>query len=97
MYGGGAILLFLACIGGAIKNDEFSKIEVDAENGFTVNGDDLKRFMETTMTKHPMLFKKSAPKFHDATPGSQIGAKKDVSQMTTAELLNEYKNLAAKG
>lgn len=79
-------------------NEEFAKIEVDAENGFSVNSDDLKRFMETTMNKHPMLFKKSGPKFHDAAPkaGENFGTK-DVSKMTTAELLNEYKNLAAKG
>lgn len=79
------------------SNDEFSKIEVDAENGFSVNSDDLKRFMETTMTKHPMLFKKSAPKFHDASPGGVVDGKKDFSKMTSAELLQEYKNLAAKG
>lgn len=74
--------------------DEFGKIEVDAENGFSVNGDDLKRFFETTMTKHPMLFKKPGPNFHDGTPGK---AKPDApvprEKKSTEELIQEWKSL----
>lgn len=78
-------------------NNEFSKIEVDAENGFQVNKDDLKRFFETTMQKHPMLFKKSGPKFHDGAPANSgdFGSK-DYSKMSSAELMKEYVKLAGK-
>ena len=80
------------------SSDEFSKIEVDAENGFSVNQDDMKRFFETTVSKHPMLFKKSAPKFHDASPNNgTVNATKDFSKMNSAELLDAYKKLSLKG
>lgn len=51
--------------------DEFGKIEVDAENGFSVNDSDLKNFFDNTMKKHPMLFKKAGPKIHDSAPSTQ--------------------------
>jgi hypothetical protein len=76
------------------SSSEFSSIEVDAENGFAVNQDDLKRFFEMTIAKHPALFKKAASKFHDAAPVVNGDTKKDYSKMNTAELLIEYKNLS---
>lgn len=67
-------------------SDEFSKIEVDAENGFSVNDSDLKNFFDTTMGKHPTLFKKAGPKIHSSAPSVQghidaVKPKKTIEQM----------------
>lgn len=77
--------------------DEFSKIEVNAEDGFSVNGDDLKRFFETTVQKHPMLFKKAGPKFVDGSPNNANNfGQKDFSKMSSAELIKELQVLGMK-
>lgn len=77
--------------------DEFSKIEVDAENGFSVNGDDLKRFFEATMTKHPMLFKRAGARIHDMAPatGGALPAKSE-KDMTSVDYIAAWKNLENK-
>lgn len=73
---------------------EFSKIEVDAENGFSANQDDVKRFFETTMSKHPMLFKKSAPKFYDGNPANSVEKNVlPIKEMKHDDLINAWKNL----
>lgn len=74
--------------------DEFSKIEVNPEDGFSVNNDDLKRFFETTVTKHPMLFKNAGPKFHDGNPAKpQSFQAQSVDKMKPEELIEAWKNL----
>lgn len=75
-------------------SDEFGKIEVNAEDGFSVNNDDLKRFFETTVAKHPMLFKKAGPKVVDGSPNNNASTgQKSLSEMKTSELLDAWKNL----
>jgi hypothetical protein len=75
-------------------SDEFGKIEVNAEDGFSVNSDDLKRFFETTVQRHPMLFKKSGPKVVDGSPANApIVVGTDFSKMKPDQLLEAWKNL----
>jgi len=76
-------------------SEEFGKIEVNAEDGFSVNGDDLKRFFETTVTKHPMLFKKAGPKVIDGAPANSAASigSKPLNEMKSSELIEAWKNL----
>lgn len=74
-------------------SEEFGKIEVDAENGFSVNDSDLKNFFEATMKKHPMLFKKSGPKFADGLPGQVDSRPQALDKMKTDDLVSLWKNI----
>jgi hypothetical protein len=75
-------------------SDEFAKIEVNPEDGFSVNSEDLKRFFETTVAKHPMLFKRTGPKVVDGSPASApIGGQQGFNTMKSSELIEAWKNL----
>src|SRR4051812_7810546 len=71
------------------SREDFSKIEVDVENGFSVNSDDLKRFFESKVKEHPTMFKQSGPKIHDAAPGNKSSAEKKFDPSNLAGLKTE--------
>lgn len=77
-----------------MKAGDFSGLEVNPED-FSVNPDDMKRFFDTTMAKHPMLFRKGAPRFNDGVPFNHPDSAPAVSldKMKTDELINAWKNL----
>lgn len=73
--------------------DEFGKIEVDVEKGFSVNESDLKAFFESTMKKHPTLFKKAGPKINDTAPSSVAFDASRKTKKTIDEMAIELANL----
>lgn len=70
-----------------MKTVDLSEVQVNED--FTVNQDDLKRVLETTQTKYPELFKKKVEPPRDGVPGSGqqfTNGKVDLSKLSTEQL-----------
>lgn len=75
---------------------DFNKIEVDAENGFSVNESDVKAFIENRQKKHPSLFRKVAPKLNDGAPANQKTETFSVEKLSALKKNDLEKLLAMK-
>lgn len=80
-----------------LKAADKSAVQVDYENGFVANPDDMKNLIEQTKKNHPRLFQKGAPKFHDGKPTGDIDETPDLSKLSSAEILNLYKKVSLNG
>jgi hypothetical protein len=67
------------------------EIEVDPDNNWSVNQDDLQRVVQEKIQKHQTLFRKSAPKVIDGKPVGQVSS--DIKKASTEELINAWKAL----
>lgn len=77
-----------------LKVGDLSTIEVNPED-WSINQDDTKRFFETAMTKHPVLFKKQAKSPVDMAlvNGASAGEKKSFKDLKTDDLIGVWKSL----
>lgn len=80
----------------AASREEFNKIQVDVEKGFTVNQDDVLNLVREKQKKHANLFKKTAQKLNDGVPGNEKGVSFDPAKLSSMKHDDLKKLLAMK-